>query len=177
MRYAVTCLSQTGNTRKVAEAIAEALPGAVIPTDLAGADLDGADVVFVGMPVVRFGAPEEVRGFLQGRCRGRRVALFVTHAADEETPELLPWLKACREAADGCDVAGFFHCQGQLAEPVKRFMLASDMPELVRFAEMAGVADGQPDDSRLDAARRFAAQVVRDTAAAPAAASAPAPGA
>lgn len=162
MNTVVTCYSQTGNTRKVAGAIAGALPGEVPVTDLADALLDDADVVFVGMPVVSFSAPAEVRSFLQEQCRGRRVALFVTHAADEKMPELRPWLDACREAATGCDVVGFFHCQGQLAEPVRQWMAGSGMPDLVRFAGMAGVADGQPDDARLDAARRFARQVVSD---------------
>lgn len=165
MRSVVTCLSQTGNTRRVASAIAGGLPGDVSVTDLDDVALDDADVTFVGMPIIRFGAPDEVRTFLQERCHGRRVALFVTHAADEDAPELQPWLQSCRDAATGCEVVGFFHCQGQLAEPVRRFMLTSDMPDLVRFAELAGVAEGQPDDTRLDAARRFAGQVARDWAA------------
>lgn len=112
MRYAVTCLSQTGNTRKVAQAIASALPGDVAVTGLEHAVPDDADVVFVGMPVLQFGAPAEAGAFLQSRCAGRRVALFVTHAADEHMPELRPWLQECRDAASGCDVIGFFHCQG-----------------------------------------------------------------
>ena len=164
MRYAVTCLSQTGNTQKVARAIAGALPGDVPVTDLDHAELDGAGVVFVGMPILQFGAPGEVRAFLQDRCAGRRVALFVTHAADERMPELQPWLQECRDAAAGCDVVGFFHCQGQLAEPVRQYMLASDVPDLVRFAEMAGMADGQPDAGRLDAAARFAERIVAESA-------------
>lgn len=164
MDFVVTCYSQTGNTRKVADAVAGALPGTPPVTDLAGAVLDDADLVFVGMPVVSFGAPAEVRSFLQERCRGTRVALFITHAAREDTPELQPWLQACRDAAEGCDVVGLFHCQGQLADPVRRWMAASDMPDLVRFAQLAGDADGQPDEGRLAAAARFAEQVASELA-------------
>lgn len=166
MRTLVTCFSQTGNTRKVAGAIAGALPGDVPVTPLADAVPGDADVTFVGLPVVRFGAPEQVRAFLQERCRGRRVALFITHAAPEDAPELQPWLEACREAAEGCDVVGLFHCQGQLAEPVRQYMLASDAPDLMRFAALADDADGQPDEVRLQAARRFAGHVVDDLASA-----------
>lgn len=165
MDFVVTCYSQTGNTRKVADAIAGALPGAAPATDLAGAVLEHADVVFVGMPVVSFGAPAEVRSFLQEQCRGVRVALFITHAAREDMPELQPWLQACRDAAEGCDVVGLFHCQGQLAEPVRTWMAGSDMPDLVRFAQLAGDADGQPDDARLEAAARFAEHVAADVEA------------
>lgn len=58
MKSTVIYFSQTGNTRKVAEAIAGALPGTVTLADLASAPEPGdADVVFIGMPVVRFGPP------------------------------------------------------------------------------------------------------------------------
>jgi hypothetical protein len=162
MKTTVTYFSQTGNTRKVAEAIAGALPGDVTLAELAsGPDTEDADVVFVGMPVVRFGPPPEVTDYLRRHCAGRDVALFVTHAAPEGMPELEPWLAACREAATGARIVGFFDCQGQLAEPVRRWMEDSGMPDMVAFAAMADVAAGQPDASRLAAARAFAA----DTAA------------
>lgn len=93
------------------------------------------------------------------------MALFVTHAAPEDLPELEAWLQSCREAAAGGDLVGLFNCQGQLAEPVRQAMLASGMPELVRFAEMADVAAGQPDESRLAAAADFARQTAAQLAA------------
>ena len=91
MKFTVTYFSQSGNTRKVAEAIADALPGDVTRGDLASAPaMDEADVVFVGMPVVRFGAPDEVRDYLRRDCAGRDVALFVTHAAPEDMESSSP---------------------------------------------------------------------------------------
>lgn len=171
MKSTVICYSQTGNTRKVAEAIVDALPGAVTLADLASApDLGDEDIVFVGMPVVRFGPPPEVAEYLGRHCGGRDVALFVTHAAPEGMPELEPWLAACREAAADARLVGFFDCQGQLAEPVRRWMEGSGMPDLVAFAALADVAAGQPDASRLAAARAFAeetaARVAQGAAAA-----------
>jgi Flavodoxin domain len=160
MKSTVTYFSQSGNTQKVAEAIADALPGDVTFGELASVPAAAdADVVFVGMPIVRFGPPEEVRDYLRRDCAGRDVALFVTHAAPEDINDVQPWLEACRDAASGCRLVGFFHCQGRLAEPVRQWMAASGMPDMVRFADMAHLADGQPDASRLASARAFAESV------------------
>ena len=122
--------------------------------------LDDRDLIFVGMPIERFGAPEPARRFLAEHCAGRRVALFVTHAAPEDCDEVEPWLDDCKAAADGTDLVGFFNCQGQLAEPVKQAMLASGMPALVGFAEMADCAAGQPDEAALARAAAFARETV-----------------
>ncbi len=173
MKTAVVCFSQTGNTAKVAAAIAEAIEemtgdvvlvesihadGAVAP-GAASAALEDHGLVFVGMPIVQFGAPEAARRFLEEQCAGRRVALFVTHAAPVGMPELDPWLEACRDAASGARLEGFFNCQGQLAEPVRQYMLASESPDLVRFAGMAACAEGQPDEAALTRAAAFARDV------------------
>ena len=55
----------------------------------------------------------------------------------------------CKEAAAAARLVGFFHCQGALAEPVRRQMLDSGVPLLVGFAEHAGISDGQPDEAAL----------------------------
>ena len=173
MKTAVVCFSQTGNTAKVAAAIAEAIEevtgdvvlvesihadGSVAP-GAASAALEDHGLVFVGMPIVQFGAPEAARRFLEEQCAGRRVALFVTHAAPVDMPELDPWLEACKDAASGTRLEGFFNCQGQLAEPVRQYMLASETPDLVRFAGMAACAEGQPDEAALTRAAAFARDV------------------
>lgn len=160
MKATVTYHSMSGNTERVARTIAGALPGDVTLSAIGEQPaLDGSDVVFVGMPIVRFGPPEEVREYLKAQCAGRAVALFVTHAAPEGMTELEPWLEACREAAAGTRLVGFFDCQGALAASVRQSMIDSGMPQLVQFAKMASMADGQPDDARLAAARAFAANV------------------
>jgi flavodoxin len=166
MNSPVVYFSQSGQTEKVARAIAEALPGDVACNAMADApSVDEADVVFVGLPIVRFGPPEAVQRFLAERCAGKRVALFITHAAAEDEPVLQEWLGACREAAAGTRLVGTFDCQGELAEPVRQAMIASGMPRLVQFAEMADQAKGMPDAPRLQAARRFAAEVAAGSAA------------
>ena len=161
MNTAVVYFSQSGNTAKVGQAIAAALgPDTfVAPLDQAP-ELDVFDLVFVGTPVHAFGTPELVRDFLAQRCAGRRVALFVTHSAPDDMPELGEWLEACKAAAAGADLADLFHCPGVLAEPVRQHMLASDNPMLVEWAEQADVTAGRPNDADLEHAGAFAHETV-----------------
>jgi flavodoxin len=165
MESAVVYFSVSGNTEKVARAIAQALPDEV---DLAALErapsLDGYDVVFVGMPIHQFGPPECVREYLQSTCQARRVALFITHAASEEMPELEPWLAACRESASGSEIIGTFNCQGEVPMGTRQQWIDSGVPLLVQFGQMAGIADGQPDEAALERARAFARRVAAEIA-------------
>jgi flavodoxin I len=160
MKSAVVYLSQSGQTEKVARAIAAALPGDVASGPIGAAPpLDDRDVVFVGMPIHSFGAPEAVREFLQNSCTGRRVALFITHASPEGAgPMLDEWLATCRAAAAGAEVVGCFDCQGELAAPVKDHMLNSGDPNLARWAQDDN-SQGQPDEQSLERAGAFAREV------------------
>ena len=187
MKTAVVHYSETGNTARVGQAIAQALDPVVTSDNTAAAaatdsivaapiedapivvapiqdepSLDGCDLVFVGMPVIRFGAPEPAQMFLEEQCAGRRVALFVTHAAPDYLDLLEGWLNACKVAATAAsaELVGFFHCQGALAEPVRQYMLASGDAMLTQFAEMASCADGQPDEAALARAAEFARETV-----------------
>ena len=161
MRSAVIYFSVSGNTEKVARAIAGVLPGDVDLAELGEAPpLEDCDLCFVGMPIHQFGAPEPVQEFLRTACQQRRVALFVTHAAGEEMPELVPWLDACREAAAGCEVVGVFNRQGQVPASTRQSWIDTGVPMLVQFGQMAAVADGQPDEAALRRARHFARETV-----------------
>jgi len=162
MDTAVVYFSQSGNTAKVGAAIAAALgpDTTVAPLDQAP-ELDGVDLVFVGTPIHALSTPEPVRDFLAHRCAGRRVALFVTHSAPDDMPELGEWLQTCKAAAAGADLVDLFHCPGVLAEPVRQHMLASGNPMLVEWAEQADVTAGRPNDADLEHAAAFA----RETAA------------
>jgi flavodoxin len=160
MKSAVVYFSQSGQTRKVADAIAAALPGEVVIGAMKDQpSLDGCDIVFAGMPVVQFGAPQPVKDYLQAHCAGRPVALFVTHAAPEGMDGLDQWLANCSTAAAGAEIVGMFDCQGELAEPVRAAMAASDDPMLRQFAALGDVAVGQPDEARLTRAAEFAREM------------------
>ncbi|MBM3146981.1 MAG: flavodoxin [Actinobacteria bacterium] len=161
MDIAVVYQSQTGSTKKVAEAILDELPqGTVLaPMDLCDS-LVGYDFAFVGFPIHAFGPDEIAKGFLENVAAGHCIALFVTHASPEsDSPPLQEWLKACRKAAAASDIVSMFDCQGELAEPIKQHMLASDDPQMRAWAE-SDDSRGQPDETRLQKAREWARQVM-----------------
>ncbi len=163
MKAIVAYMSESGGTRRVAEAIFDEIEAEKqILTFAEVDDLGDCDLAFVGFPLQNFGAPAEARRFLQQHCADRRIALFVTHAAPESTsPTLQAWLTACREAAAGAHLVGMFDCQAELAPAVKQAMLAMDNPEIRRWAQMDS-SQGQPDDQRLAAARAFARRTTAD---------------
>jgi flavodoxin len=87
MKTLIVYFSKFGNTRKVAETIAERLKQAgdtrVVSLDrLAASDLEGVDLVVVGSPTHAFAVPQAVRAALdalpQGILAGKSVAAFDT---------------------------------------------------------------------------------------------------
>ena len=161
MKTLVTYFSQTGKTKLVAEAIFGAVEG---EKDLKPMEevvsWEGYDLVFVGFPVIAFGPAREGKEFLERKAAGKKVALFITHAAPEGEEVLGEWLGRCREAASSAHLVGFFDCQGELSGAVADALLRSDDPMLRSFGERRTETIGQPDETRLQRARDFARQVM-----------------
>jgi flavodoxin len=161
MKTLVTYFSQTGKTKLVAEAVYEAVEGEKDLRPMEGvASLEGYDLVFVGFPVIAFGPAPQAKEFLKKHGAGKKVALFITHAAPEGDEKLMEWLAKCREAAAGADLLGMFDCQGELSEQIADLLIKSDDPLLKAFGERRGETIGQPDESRLQKARLFAAEIM-----------------
>jgi flavodoxin len=91
MKVIVAYFSWSGNTRKIAEAIFQEIQEEKEIKELNEIDgLEGYDFAFVGFPIHGFGAPEEAQSFLEKHCRGKKIALFVTHGAPEHSEDLPP---------------------------------------------------------------------------------------
>lgn len=155
MDVSMIYFSQTGNTRKVAEAMAQVfekqghvvktLPlGKATPKDAAGADLLG-----VGAPCFAGHAPTPVRGFLRDmpRLDGRRVFVFATSggAPGRVLYDMTRFLRR-----KGGDVVGGFLARGELFYPP---------PSLV------GRFPNRPDEEDLAEAQRFAASLAEHISA------------
>ena len=165
MKSAVVYYSATGSTKKIAEAIQSELgEGTPLATMDAHPKLDDRDVVFVGFPINAFGPPQVAKDFLATDAAGKCIALFITHSAPDDQPTVQDWLNACKEAAAAADIVGIYHCQGELAEPVKQYMLSSDDPNLVAWAE-GDNSQGKPDEAAIEKARVFARTIVSPTGA------------
>ena len=161
MKILVTYMSQTGCTKKVAEAIYEEITGDKEIKELKDLkSLEGYDLSFVGFPIHAFGPAQEAKKFLEDHSAGKSVALFITHASPEGN-ELLPeWLEKSRKAATGAEIVGMFNCQGELAQHVMDMLMKSDDPTMRSFGEQGPQTKGQPDESRLEKARSFAREII-----------------
>ena len=161
MRVLVTYMSQTGNTQKVAEAIfGEITDDKEIKKLDDVKSLDEYDFAFIGFPLHAFGPAEPAKKFLEAHSAGKRIALFITHAAPEESEEVKAWLQTSREAASKADIVSMFDCQGELAQPVIDMLLSSDDPNMRAFGELGPATKGQPDETRLERAKVFARETM-----------------
>jgi len=165
MRVLVTYFSKTGNTRKVAEAIFEEVPG---PKEIKVLDevkgLEGFDLSFVGFPILQFGPPPQIRTFIEKQAIGSNLAFFITHAS-WRSPELGimldSWLKKCRAAASDANLIGIFDCQGELSQASADLFLASGIPQIRYFGSLRPMTLGHPDTTDLENARKFAREIIR----------------
>ena len=71
-------------------------------------------------------------------------------------------LIACGAAAVGGNVVGLFHCRGELSEKVADMIKSSGDPDLVTWAEGRSETLGQPDAARLERARTFAREIMKN---------------
>jgi flavodoxin len=157
MKTLVTYMSQSGRTKKVAEAIYGELSGEKEIKPISEVkNLEGYDLAFIGFPVMQFDIPPKVRSFLTENTKGKNIAIFMTHAVPEGFEAIQSWTGSARQTASGANVLGTFECQGELAQPVIDMLLKSDNPQMKAFGEMGPSTRGQPDESRLKKAREFA---------------------
>ncbi|MBR1585371.1 MAG: flavodoxin [Clostridia bacterium] len=137
MTIAIRYDSKTGNTKKLADAIAQAVgaPACLVDQPLT----EKADVLFLGSSVYAAGASEEIKRFIAGLDAGKvgAVACFSTAALLPSTYGQVSRLlkeKGIRVLQDE------FHCRGQF-----HFM-----------------HKGKPDEEDLKAAAAFARRVTGD---------------
>jgi flavodoxin len=160
MKVLVAYMSSTGNTKKVAEAIYGEITGEKEIKRVEDVpDIGIYDLSFLGFPTHQFGPDKKTKEFLERQCSdGRKVALFVTHCAPENVPEVQEWMAKFKQEAAGANLVGFFDCQGELAKSVEMVMKIAPKKEIRSFAKNHN-SKGQPDEARLMRAREFA----RDT--------------
>ena len=162
MKVLIAYQSVSGNTRKVAEAIHKEIRADKELKPLSDVkDLKGYDLSFIGFPIHAYGPAKEAKDFLEKKVAGKDIALFITHSAPEEgEPKLEQWLAACKMAASGANIVGFFHCRGELAQNIADMMLGSKDADLIAKAERRHETLGQPDSGRLKKARKFAKDIM-----------------
>ena len=161
MKVLVTYVSQTGNTKKVAESIYGAVSDdkEILPLTEVNS-LEEYDLVFIGFPVNQFNAPKDAQEFLKNKTVGKDIALFMTHGVPEGADPISDWISTARGLASGANIVGTFNCQGEVAQKVMDMLQNSDDPQMQAFAEMCASGKGQPDAAKLEKAEEFAKDMV-----------------
>lgn len=161
MKVLVAYMSSTGNTKKIAEAIYGEIPSEKEIRPIGEVqDIGAYDLSFLGFPTHGYGPDKKTVAHLERLCKdGRKVALFVTHGAPENEPEVQGWMAKFKQAAAPAEVVAVSDYQGQLAKGVKLFMKISPNKKLRSDAKRDN-SQGQPDQTRVERARAFARETV-----------------
>lgn len=158
MKVLVTYRTASGNTKKVAEAIYDEIQtDKEIKPWSETKSLEGYDLSFVGFPIEMLGPGPETKKWLAEHVKGKRIAMVITHGSPEEAPPLQEWLQKCRNAAEGAEIVGLFHCQGDMSRQLIDMLIKSDNPQFAEWGKRAQEAPrGFPDAKSLERARDFA---------------------
>lgn len=159
MKALVTYYSQTGNTKKVAQAIFEAITmEKEIKSLKEMSDFSGYDIIFFGFPVHAHSVPEKAATLIGKLPAGQKIAFFSTHGSmrDGQLPKQA--LEHAFGLAVGQKILGSFGCRGQVSQPIIDALMKS--PEHKAWAEEAAGANGHPDDSDLADTRKFVSEIL-----------------
>ena len=168
MKTLVTYFSQTGNTKKIAEAIYETISDEKeIKTLNEVENLDNYDFTFIGFPVQNFQPHPNGKKFVKKYAGGKKIAMFVTHATaggmtSESDPEglLENTLTKCKNSAAESELVGFYECQGELSEKVANLLLGMKDPQLQGFGKRRSETIGHPNEIEIENARKFALETM-----------------
>jgi flavodoxin len=147
MKALVVYSSQTGNTKKLAEALYEALQCEkdIMPIS------DNPDPADYGLIAVGFwmkgGEPEPAVMEFLPKIGEKEVFLFATHGAAKDSVHVKNALKKAKDRAGRARVMGTYTCQGEVDQKVMEAAAAKD-PRPAWFAEAAS-AKGHPDDEDI----------------------------
>jgi flavodoxin len=180
MRILVAYYTQTGNTKKIAEAIAselESLGHEVVLESVRGLrpkDLAGHEVIFLGSPCHSSDLAKPVKKLLEKMetLPSARVAGFVTHST--YTPEggerqrklHEQWAGKCMGsfeqacAAKGLVWSGYFGCQGAPSKPIEIFIRHAAIKDPAEWPAYIAETKKHPDAQDEARARAFAREAI-----------------
>ncbi len=165
MKSLVLWSSRTGNTKAVAEAIYEALPGEkeICEEGRQGNDLSSYDLVFVGFWGYRRGADPIAQKTLAS-IEGKKVAIFATVGAWPDSEAAKSYLaNAAALLPETSTCVGTFICQGRVHSfhIRKRSDHAAEVHPLTpERLERLEEAEKHPNESDFQAAAKWAREMV-----------------
>jgi flavodoxin len=159
MKVLVAYYSATGNTKKVAEAIFEAIPTEKeLKSVQEVKETAGFDIIFYGFPVNAHSVPAKAAGFINGLPAGQKVAFFSTHGSLRGGQLPKQAFEHALGLAAKLKVLGHFGCRGEVSQEIIDALLKS--PAHQAWAEEARGAIGHPDANDLADAKTFAEEML-----------------
>jgi flavodoxin len=156
MKALVTYYSDTGNTKKVAEAIYEGISEAkkdIMPLN----EVDGVDeydLLFCGFPVQAHSVPGKAAAFIKKLPEGTNIAFFATHGSLRGGELAIAAFYEATQLASPLNVLGTFGCRGQVKGSIIEALMKN--VEHKPWAQEAQSAAGHPDQGDLEDAKAFA---------------------
>lgn len=172
----VAYFSETGNTKKVAEAIGEEAAQAGHTVELAEVSavkkeaLADVDLVFIGSTCHSADVAKPVKKLLSKLPKGgsARLAGFVTHSTmmpggtPRNTELHEQWAGKCVKTFEAAaaerniELAGYFHCMGAANPGIEQFIHSTIVTDEAEWAEYSVEMRKHPSAEDLEAARGFA---------------------
>lgn len=159
-KWAVIYSSVTGNTKKIAEAMAEAVGKDcdVFRVQEAPEDVSDYDVVLLGY-WLRLGAPDPLMLKYLPKVHGTRVCFFQTHGTDPTSEHAVTsFARAGYQLGADCEILGTFGCRGKIQPALlaKRKNAGPDDPHGgEKSRERWRLASTHPDAADEAAAKEF----------------------
>ena len=158
MKSLVVYSSQTGNTRKLAEAVLEALPGekALFPVDEAP---DPSDYGFIAVGFwLMAGKPDPKASEYLCKIGKKPLFLFATHGAGAGSDHAIHGMALAKSLAAEADIRGTYSCQGEVNPKILE--KASKKPEPPVWLADAPDADGHPNNADFEAVKYQLAELL-----------------
>jgi hypothetical protein len=161
MKALVVYSSKTGNTRRLAEAIHEGIPGARTLAAVEEApppeDFDWLAVGFW----LRAGKPDPDAAAYLRRLGAQRLFLFATHGAEADSAHVREALAHARELAPRATLVGSFACPGEVNP--KHLEIARHMKgDVAAWRTGAEEAAGRPNAADIHALQEALARALAD---------------
>ncbi len=179
MKILVTYFSQTGNTKKIAEAIHETISqnhDSFLKdfNEITIDELDLYDLVFLGSACHHANLAPPVLKFIENIPKSPKFKLagFVTHSTyppegSERHAEMFEqWGSKCAKTYErlqnekGIDYKGYFRCMGIPSKPIEQFINKQIIPDEDEWAEYIDVIVKHLDESDIENAKKFAKEVL-----------------
>lgn len=158
MKSLIVYASQSGNTKKLAQAVFDALPGhkALHPIDKTTPGADDYDLVAVGFWLQAGKPVAPAADYLAAIGPGKKVFLFATHGAAVDSGHARAAMENARSLVPaGSDVVGVFHCQGEVNPAFLE--KASARPDPPPWLTDAPLAAGHPNGDDIATIKKVVA--------------------